>query len=93
MDLGGILGIVAAGLLVALAAVVFGIGIFAVCMILLARPWDSNTKRTHQWSVIAPYPAFWGASWAIRVAEYVVSLKPGTLRAAELAILYIQSQV
>lgn len=49
--------------------------------------------RDHRWATSAPYPVFWLGSWVLRAAEYVVSLKPGTLRAGELARAYAHSQV
>ncbi|KAF6255513.1 hypothetical protein COO60DRAFT_203075 [Scenedesmus sp. NREL 46B-D3] len=85
--------IAAVSITAALAFVMLGVGAFIAGLALLARPWDGNTKRDHRWATSAPYPVFWLASWVMRAAEYVVSLKPGTLRVGELARAYAQSQV
>jgi hypothetical protein len=49
--------------------------------------------RDHSWAVTAPYPVFWLVNWILKAADYVTSLKPGTLRAGELARAFVQSQV
>eukprot|EP00879_Flechtneria_rotunda_P012946 GHRR01013519.1.p1 GENE.GHRR01013519.1~~GHRR01013519.1.p1 ORF type:complete len:436 (+),score=106.88 GHRR01013519.1:320-1627(+) len=90
LDIAGVVVIVVlfivGSLVTAIVALVSG-------MVLLVRPWDGNTQRDHNWMASTPFPFFWMASWAVRAAEYVVALKPGPIRAAELAIAYTQSQV
>ncbi|WIA36480.1 hypothetical protein OEZ86_007780 [Tetradesmus obliquus] len=93
LSIGHALMIVAAVIVCILALISLGLGLFIAGLVLLVRPWDGNTQRDHRWATSAPYPVFWLGSWVLRAAEYVVSLKPGTLRAGELARAYAHSQV
>lgn len=83
----------AIAVLAAVCLFLLSIGGLVVCMILAIRPWDGNVRRDYSWSATSPYPVFWIATWVARVAQFVHNLKPGPLRATEIATGYVHSQV
>lgn len=79
-----------------LAAICVGlssIGGMVVVMVLMIRPWDGNVRRDYSWTAKSPYPIFWLGTWIARAGFLLQSLKPGPLRATELATAYVLSQV